>query len=48
MWSFQTISHPDLTRLAHIFVLDSRGQLSRKYRKPHLIEHHGTPLFSIF
>lgn len=43
MWSFQTISHSDFTRLADIFLRDSQGNLCHKHIKPHFVEHFLTP-----
>lgn len=44
MWSFQTISHSDFTKLAQIFVVDPQGNLCKKHIKPDFVEHYLTPI----
>ena len=44
MWSFQTISHSEFTKLARLFVLDENGKICKKHIKPYLVEKYLTPL----
>lgn len=37
MWSFQTLSHSDITKLARLFVLDSKGIPCRKHIKQYFV-----------
>lgn len=43
MWSFQTMAHPDFTKLAQIFVLDSQGTPCHKHIKANFVEDHLSP-----
>lgn len=44
MWSFQTISHSEFAKLAHLFVLDENGIKCKKHIKHFLIENYLTPM----
>jgi len=41
--SFQTLSHPEFNTLAQLFVLDSQGNLCKKYIQPNFVENYVTP-----
>lgn len=42
-WTFQTISHEDLHKLARLFILDGKGRICKKYIYANLVEDYLTP-----